>query len=60
MFGKLFDTNERELNKIRPLVTEINSLEEVGKRARPGKNDGQTNQWIAELKGKATTSKNGT
>ncbi len=50
MFGKLFDSNERQLNRIRPLVTEINALENWAKGL--GRQDmvNQTNQWINELK----------
>ena len=50
MFGKLFDSNERQLNKLRPLVIEINSLEDWAKGLGQQGMVDQTNQWISELK----------
>lgn len=50
MFGKLFDSNERQLNKIRPLVAEINALEDWAKGLDRQGMVNQTNQWISDLK----------
>lgn len=50
MFGKLFDSNERQLNKIRPLVGEINKLEDWAKGLNQTQVVGQTAEWIGELK----------
>ncbi|MFA5776162.1 MAG: preprotein translocase subunit SecA [Patescibacteria group bacterium] len=53
MFGKLFDSNERQINKFRPMVAEINKLEEWAKALDQNQMIEQTNQWIAELKDKS-------
>ncbi len=53
MFGKLFDSNERQLNTIRPTVAEINRLEGWAKELDRDKMIEQTNQWIIDLKGKS-------
>jgi len=52
MLGKLFDSNERQLNKLKPLVVEINKLEDWAKGLDREKTIEQTNAWIAELKNK--------
>lgn len=53
MFGKLFDSNERQLNKIRPLVAQINAQEEWAKSLNQEQVANQTNQWVDELRGKS-------
>ena len=34
IFGKLFDSNEKEINKLKPLIEKINSLEEKTKKLK--------------------------
>lgn len=53
MFGKLFDSNERQINKFRPMVAEINKLEGWTKALDQNQMIAQTNQWISELKDKS-------
>ena len=49
MFGSLFDTNEKQLNKIRPVVEEVNSLEEGVKKLSKEEIQGKTKKWKEEL-----------
>ncbi|MFH1295593.1 MAG: preprotein translocase subunit SecA, partial [bacterium] len=49
MFGKLLDANAKQLNKLKPLVTDINSLEEWAKAFDHNQTIEQTNQWLADL-----------
>ena len=50
MFGSLFDTNEKQLNKIRPVVEEVNSLEEGVKKLSKEEIQGKTKKWKEELR----------
>ena len=50
MFGKLFDTNERQLKKVRPIVDEINKLEEHTKKLSAQEIKDKTNYFRSELK----------
>jgi len=49
MFGSLFDTNEKQLNKIWPVVEEVNSLEEEVKKLSKEEIQEKTKKWKEEL-----------
>lgn len=49
IFTKLFDTNQKQLDKLTPLVTQINSMEEWAKGLSKEQIIKQTNEWIEEL-----------
>ena len=36
IFGKLFDSNEKEINKLKPIIEKINALEEKNKKLKLG------------------------
>ncbi len=50
MFGKLFDTNEKQLKKIIPIVYQINNLEEQVKKLSAQEIKAKTNYFRSELK----------
>lgn len=50
MFGKLFDSNEKQLKEIEPLVEEINSHEEEYKKLRDEQLKEKTDKWKIELR----------
>lgn len=50
MFGKLFDSNEKQIKKLYPLVDEINSLEEKYSAFSDDQLREQTQAWQKELK----------
>ena len=50
MFGKLFDTNEKQLKKIIPIVYQINNLEEQVKKLSAQEIKDKTNYFRSELK----------
>ncbi len=50
MFGNLFDSNEKQLKKIKPLVEEINSFEEDFKKLTDAQIKEKTAQWKDELR----------
>ena len=51
MFGKLFDSNEKQLNKILPLVEQINSFEKEFEKLKDEDIKAKTQGWKDELKG---------
>ncbi len=50
MFKFLFDSNEKQLNKIRPIVLKINSFEEEISKLTQEQMKAQTTKWQQELK----------
>lgn len=49
MFGKLFDPNRKQLNKIEPIITKINSFEEEFKKLSNEEIKSKTQEWKEEL-----------
>ncbi|MBU1133122.1 preprotein translocase subunit SecA, partial [Patescibacteria group bacterium] len=50
MFGKLFDPNKKQLNKIEPIVAKINSFEEGFKKLSDEDIKNKTQEWKDALK----------
>jgi preprotein translocase subunit SecA len=50
MFGSLFDTNEKQLKKIRPIVEQVNSFEEKIKNLTHEEIIEKTKKWKDDLK----------
>lgn len=49
MFKRLFDSNQRQLNKLKPLVEKINSFEDQMKNLSDEDIKAKTNEWKSEL-----------
>ena len=54
MFSGLFDSNERQLKKLRPLVAEVNALEEKFKELKPSDIKDKTKKWQKDLESLST------
>ena len=54
MFSGLFDSNERQLKKLRPLVDEVNALEEKFKELKPSDIKDKTKKWQKDLESLST------
>src|SRR3989344_4018134 len=53
LLSGLLDTNQRQLNIIKPLVAEINKLEDWAKVLSQDQVQSQTAEWIEAIKGKS-------
>ena len=53
LLSGLLDTNQRQLNIIKPLVAEINKLEDWAKGLSQDQMQSQTAEWIEAIKGKS-------
>src|SRR3989344_1627486 len=58
LLGKLFDSNEKELSKLKPLVLKINALEAEVSALSENEIKEKTTRWQEELKGKSFEEKN--
>ncbi len=50
MFGKLFDSNEKQINKLEPLLKETNSYEKDFEQLSADQIKEKTNKWKSEIK----------
>jgi len=50
MFKALFDSNERQINKLKPVVLQINSLEDEFEKLSTEEIKNKTNKWKEELR----------
>ncbi|MBP7928285.1 preprotein translocase subunit SecA, partial [Patescibacteria group bacterium] len=55
MFGKLFDSNEKQLNKVRPLLQKINSFEDTFAQYSPEQIKQKTQSWKDEIRALSET-----
>ncbi len=58
LLGGIFDSNEKELKKLRSVVAEINKFEDKVSKLSESQIKDQTNNWKESLKGKSPEEKN--